>query len=161
MNIFVLDKDPVLAAKYQCDKHVVKMCLETAQILCTALRRYGVDTPYKAAHKNHPCTLWAGDSLTNFLWLYDHGVALCKEYTLRYGKVHKSEAVINSTLDKSGILPSKGPTPFAQAMPEVYKDECPVTAYRNYYLGEKLVFSKWKTQTPYWVKKVVDLGYQG
>lgn len=157
MNIFILDKNPALAAKYQCDKHVIKMCLETAQILCTALQRYGVETPYKAAHKNHPCTLWAGNSRANFLWLYLHGMALCEEYTKRYGKTHKSQAVIEDAYSKVEVLPIAGLTPFVQAMPDVYKNECPVTAYRNYYLGEKLGFSTWKTQTPYWVKKVVDL----
>ena len=74
MNIFVLDKDPKKAATQQIDKHIVKMPLESAQMLCAALARHGrEDTPYKATHKNHPCTLWAGESQGNFRWLVKHG----------------------------------------------------------------------------------------
>ena len=82
MNIFVLDLDPKKAAIQQIDKHVVKMPLETAQMLCTALGRHGLEgTPYKQAYKKHPCTIWAGDNRNNFQWLVKHGIALSEEYT--------------------------------------------------------------------------------
>ena len=42
MNIFVLDESPVTSAQMQCDKHIVKMPLETAQMLCSVWHRYGV-----------------------------------------------------------------------------------------------------------------------
>ena len=90
MNIFVLDECPVISAQMQCDKHVVKMPLETAQMLCSVFHRHGLGdkVPYKEAHRNHPCTLWAGDSADNFIWLWKHGMELCFEYTRRYNKIH-------------------------------------------------------------------------
>ena len=92
MNIFVLDYNPTRAAKMQCDKHVVKMALETAQLLCTAFP--GGTAPYKLTHFNHPCAIWCRESLKNYNWLIDHGIALCDEYQHRYGKTHKSKEVI-------------------------------------------------------------------
>lgn len=151
MNIFVLDKDPIKAATSQCDKHVVKMILETAQMLSTVLSDYDVDLGYKPTHRNHPCTLWTGMSRENFEWLVKHGMALSDEYTSRYGKVHKSRAIIESSQDYIQRLPSKGLTPFAQAMPEQFKDPCAVKAYRSFYLGEKLSFATWKRNKPNWI----------
>ena len=150
MNIFVLHKDPTTAAKMACDKHVVKMILETAQMLCTAGIARGHDMPYGATHKKHPCTLWAGKSKGNWDWLIQHGLALCAEYTTRYGKVHKSQRIIEYCRDIDIHFDNHSMTPFAQAMPEEYKNECPVTAYRAYYHGEKAYFAKWKTQAPDW-----------
>ena len=94
MNIFVVDEDPVVAAQQLCDKHVVKMILETAQMLCTVARNHGHEAPYKVAHPKHPCTLWVGKSAANWQWLIDHGLAMAAEYTRRYGRKHKSEEVI-------------------------------------------------------------------
>lgn len=143
MNIFILDKCPVKAAQYQCDKHVVKMCLETAQILCTALRESGVDHDlYKSTHKNHPCTLWAMESTANFCWLIEHGQQLCIEYTHRYGKRHKCQDVIEQikVMASFGLPMDIGPmTSFAQAMPDEFKNEDAVQAYRDYYRLDKMV----------------------
>ena len=150
MNIFVLHHDPQVAAEMMCDKHVVKMILETAQMLCTVIASHGHDTPYRPTHRKHPCTIWAGESQANWNWLVTHGLALCSEYTKRYGKVHKSERVIKWCRDSNINLSCVYLTPFAQAMPEEYKNECPVTAYRAYYRGEKAHFAKWKTQEPDW-----------
>ena len=95
MNIFVLDEDPWTAAISVCDRHSVKMPLETAQLLCTSLATHGVlDTPYKPTHKNHPCTQWASLNRSNFDWLVAHGYALCRTYELRYGKKHNCLEVI-------------------------------------------------------------------
>ena len=69
MNIFVLDEHPYKAAKYHCDKHVVKMILESARMLCTVHRRYALWAPYKPVHQKHPCTLWVGESVQNYSWM--------------------------------------------------------------------------------------------
>ena len=150
MNIFVLHEDPKIAATMACDKHVVKMILETAQMMCTVVASYGYDTPYRSTHAKHPCTIWAGESRTNWNWLMDYGLALCAEYTKRYGKVHKSQSVIHYCRDANIGLPHTNLTPFAQAMPPQYRNDCAVTAYRAYYHGEKADFATWKTQTPDW-----------
>ena len=150
MNIFVLEDDPIKSAQSQCDKHVVKMILETAQMLCTVAHRQGFDAPYRATHKNHPCTIWTRQSKQNWDWLVKHGLALCEEYTERYGKVHKSQQHIEWCQSLSIRLPDTGLTPFAQAMPPQYKNKCPVTAYRAYYKGEKSGFATWKRNKPRW-----------
>ena len=82
MNIFYLDKDPVKAAQLQYNKHVVKMILESAQMLCTVHRYFGnEDVPYKSTHLNHPSTVWARTNNRNYMWLYQHMMALGDEYT--------------------------------------------------------------------------------
>ncbi len=150
MNIFVLDRDPIVAASMMCDKHVVKMILETAQMLCAAGIAKGYDMPYGATHTRHPCTLWAGESKGNWDWLIEHGLALCSEYTLRYNKTHKSQSVIEHARDMDIAFDKQELTPFAQAMPAQYKNECAVTAYRAYYMGDKARFATWKTESPDW-----------
>ncbi|HAW80963.1 MAG TPA: hypothetical protein DCX27_15355, partial [Balneola sp.] len=92
MNIFVLDKNPNEAARQACDKHVVKMILESAQMLCS-VHPEGT-APYKRSFYNHPCTKWVRETDKNYDWLVDHALALCSEYTKRYGKTHKSEEII-------------------------------------------------------------------
>ena len=121
MNIFVLDNNPHVAAMYACDKHVVKMILESAQMLCS-VHPEGT-APYKRSFYNHPCTKWVRASSENYDWLIEHARALCTEYTRRYGKVHKSEKVIDWCDANRPELPDVGLTPFAQAMPEDYKNE--------------------------------------
>ena len=84
MNIFFLDEDPTMSAQYHVDKHVVKMILETAQLLCGVHHATAPDNtyvPYKLSHKNHPCSIWARTSLSNYLYLCELGLELCKEYT--------------------------------------------------------------------------------
>ena len=151
MNIFAVDTDPKIAAQQLCDKHVVKMILESAQMLCSVFPNG--DAPYRRAFYNHPCTKWARESAENYEWWLDHAYAMCQEYTRRYGKVHKSLDAISwcgSNYHKLNI-PRKGLTKFAQAMPEQYKNSCGVTAYRSYYNGEKAYFAKWsKRETPSW-----------
>lgn len=146
MNIFFLDADPALAAQMQHDKHVVKMVLETAQILSSVQHQHGaaVAPLYKPTHAQHPCVKWAGASTCNYDWLVAHGIALAAEYTYRYGKVHKSAEVILRCVDRPYRLPVLGPTPPAQAMPDEFK--CPhnaVQAYQAYYLGRKVEQSRW------------------
>ena len=128
MNIFVLDNDPRVAAAQHCDKHVVKMILETVQMLSTVRDRYGESAPYKPSHKNHPCTLWAGAS---------------KEFESRYGKKHLSSIRLLEIVDPPESMPSLGLTPFAQAMPADYKCADAVEAYRTYYINDKMRFATW------------------
>ena len=143
MNIFYLDKCPDKAARLQYNKHVVKMILESAQMLCTAHHCYGdkdqvENVPYKQAHLNHPSTIWTRRSKSTYMWLYNHMIALGDEYKKRYGKTHLS---ITKCKDFLAIPPRhiqgddwcQPP----QAMPDEYKDECSIQAYWNYYIGEK------------------------
>lgn len=95
MNIFALSANPIEAAKLQCDKHVVKMILETAQMLSTAHRELGSkiseELLYKKTHVNHPSAVWLRKSWPNYRWAVAHFEALCDEYTFRYKKVHLSD----------------------------------------------------------------------
>ena len=141
MNIFYLHRDPVKAAQIQYDKHVVKMILESAQMLCTAHHVYGNpdDVPYKQAHLNHPSTIWARRSRTTYMWLYDHMIALGKEYTKRYGKEHLTIIKCRDFLSTppAHIQGDEWVEP-PQCMPDQYKvPGCSITAYWNYYEGEK------------------------
>jgi hypothetical protein len=151
MNIFVLDHCPNTSAHMVCDKHAVKMVLETAQMLCSAMSKHGLHAPYKATHKNHPCTLWAGHTNDNFRWLCEHGLSLCETYTDRYGRQHKSQSVIEFCALFAHKLPTGLITDHPQAMPDKYKGECAIEAYRAYYKGEKAYMARWKyTDQPYW-----------
>lgn len=158
MNIFVLSKFPELCALYHCDKHVVKMILESAQMISTAIRLttdvspYQDEVLYKKSFQNHPSAIWVRESFGNYTWHLRLWNSLCREYTYRYGKVHKSYSRLNllfnsnkPNFDKVGI------TPMPQCMPEEYKNPSTVKAYRDYYIGEKYSFAKWTRRTePEW-----------
>lgn len=155
MNIFVIDQDITECARAHVDKHVVKMILETTQLLNNAMIVGDANyTPvYKPTHKNHPCSLWACESLDNFQWLLTLGLALCEEYTYRYCKTHKCQAILESFKIPSAILklPKVGMTPFKLCMPDTYKVEDAVESYRNYYRGDKAYIAKWtKRNQPNW-----------
>ena len=165
MNIFYLSPDPVEAAEMHLDKHVVKMILEVAQMLSTAHRLIDGDDNiidpiiYKATHKNHPCAKWCRESLSNYKWLYNHFCALCDEYTYRYGKVHMTDTKLRHVL----CIPPKGIqdngfTELAQAMPDEFKHDDPVVAYRNYYIGAKNKFAKWtRRPKPEWYQLLSEV----
>jgi hypothetical protein len=95
MNVFILDKDLNKNAEYFCDKHIVKQILEQTQLLCSVY--YFTDNIpeniYKLTHKNHPCSVWVRQSLSNWIWLRDSTFALCREYTYRYNKIHSCEII--------------------------------------------------------------------
>lgn len=154
MNIFVLDTNIERCARFHCDQHVVKMILESVQMLCTVLNKRGESTPYRSTHVHHPCVLWAEMSYDNFDWLRRLAIALNREYRYRFNKPedHKSIAV----LDKIAAIKfeSCGLTPFAQAMPAAYKVRGDaVSAYRRFYIAEKLEFARWtRRRVPAWVK---------
>lgn len=145
MNIFVVDRDPRKAAGFLCDQHVVKMALETAQILSTAARdRRGLDIGYKPTHRKHPCVLWAGDSDANLWWTVRHGIELCMQYARRYSKAHACQKVILALSDAMSNPASQEPTEFVLCMPDEYRGPDPVEAYRTYYKREKARFARWR-----------------
>ncbi len=180
MNLFILDKDPVLAAQLQCDKHVVKMIVESAQMLSTVHRMLDgrqtrvasksgrtqvkawvlpddrEDVLYKAVHMNHPCTVWTMQSSWNYAWHYSHFVALCDEYTYRYGKVHSTDTLLRKPLSSMPAKMKIGPkTPFALAMksnPECMHPNDPVRSYREFYQTKQERFKMaWtKREVPEW-----------
>lgn len=153
MNIFYLDEDPIVAAEYLCDKHIVKMCVETAQILSMVSWYYNIAAHYKNSkqYRNHPCVLWARYSLDNWEWLILHGLAIGEQYTLRYKKIHKSLAVIEQCYNYGGRSNKIGFTYPSLCMPEKYKQLNPVLAYRQYYIYEKSSFAKWRLgNIPFW-----------
>ena len=156
MNIFFLDYDVKKCAQYHVDKHAVKMILETSQLLCGVHWVIGKEAPYKLSHKNHPCSIWTRESLSNYLYLCELGLELCKEYTYRYGKRHKSQEVIEWCLINKPNIPDIGFTKPAMAMPDEYKVKSVVESYRNYYMGAKSGLAVWKNrEKPEWfsVKK--------
>ncbi|GJL76951.1 pyrimidine dimer DNA glycosylase/endonuclease V [Nitrosomonas sp.] len=152
MNIFILDKDIEKCAQYHCDQHVVKMILESVQMLCTALNKKGFATPYKSTHIKHPCVLWVELSFGNFSWLKSLALALNTEYRFRFERDsdHKSIFALNEISNYS--YDNRGLTEFVQAMPDKYKvPGDAVKAYRQFYLGEKMGFAKWtKRSVPEW-----------
>ena len=143
MNIFYLHPDPAKAASFFYDKHKVKMILESAQMLCTAHHCYGdskqqSNVPYKQAHLNHPSTVWARRSRTTYMWLYDHMIALGREYTKRYGKHHLTITKCRDFLSMppSHIQGDEWVEP-PQCMPDEYKADSSLIAYWNYYEQDK------------------------
>jgi hypothetical protein len=156
MNIFVLDENPQVAAEMHNDKHVVKMILETAQLLCGVHHMTNQSSsdqvPYKLSHKNHPCAIWARECVENYIWLCDLGLALCSEYTYRYGKRHKSQDIIEWCLINTPNIKEVGNlTPFALAMPDECKRISAVESYRQYYITHKRAISTWKNRDkPNW-----------
>lgn len=167
MNIFYLDKDPVVAAQMQCDKHVVKMILESAQMLSTAHWILESDNPlneslglYKPTHKNHPSTKWARSSAENYFWLYNHFVALCDEYTYRYDKVHLSDKKLRGALLHLPMKISNAQFDAPPlAMPDEFKAIDAVQAYRAYYQSKQDAFKMtWtRREKPEWFKENADI----
>ena len=161
MNIFYLDSNPKLAAEYHLDKHVIKMILESAQLLCTA--HIIIDKVssaeknlYHLTHINHPCSVWARTSINNYMWLYNLFTSLCDEYMFRYEKMHKTDVRFRHVLKTPPVnmLNVEFTSP-AQAMPIKYKNSDSILAYRNYYINEKYKFASWKKrETPFWFKSV-------
>ncbi len=161
MNIFYLDKNPAKAAEYHCDKHVVKMILESSQMLCTAHRILSSEEfcdnrgLYKLAYQNHPSTVWARENYVQYRWLYNLYEALLTEYTKRYKKSHASGR-LREALELSPIEINTGPFKEPpQCMPDEYKVKGnSLIAYRKYYKGVKSYFAKWAySDTPWWWEK--------
>ena len=160
MNIFLLADHPVDAAQMQCNKHVVKMPTENAQILCSVFWQHNIPAPYKLTHNNHPCNIFARRSSANFDWVVTHGLALCYEYTYRYQKVRKSQAVIEWCQANKRLLSfsESDLTAFPIAIAEDkicrkhpdFNSADAVHKYRLFYIYDK-PFAKWtKREAPMW-----------
>lgn len=178
MNIFYIDHDPVQAAEWMVDKHVVKMILESAQLLSTAHRvldgrqvegvkvnlekktarktkAWVLDDSrdsvlYAATHINHPSAVWCRNSIENYTWLVDHFFALMGEYTYRYEKQHKCYGEISYMLQSPPKnLHEYDWTPMPSCMADEYIiSNEPLTNYRNYYRIGKSKLHKWKNRQP-------------
>jgi hypothetical protein len=161
MNIFFLDRDPAKAAGYHCDQHIVKMAVEYAQLLSTALHETGStlnEWVYKPTHQHHPCSIWVAQSLSHWAWLWKLGHHVGNEYTRRYHKIHQSTRVLRC-LPVPNKLPELGwLSDPPQAMPDEYKAENTVVAYRNFYLKDKVRFARWHKSTPptWWHKTLTQ-----
>jgi len=155
MNIFALDINPRKASIYHTDKHIVKMPLETAQMLCTASFITGSKPKkYKPCFANHPCSVWARESLDNYYWLAELGIYLCEEYKFRYGREHSCFSVIQSCYDDVPNIRSIGLTKHKLAMPDDCKQDDAILSYQNYYNNYKTHLFNWtKRKTPYFVNK--------
>ena len=145
MNIFVIEGDIntgeidwVESAKSQDNYRVVKMILESCQILSTVLNEQGVDAPYRSFNPKHPSCLWAAESADNFEKLSIHCRAMLEEYTERFGKTHKCAAVLRQITELYDVdrFPQTEPTPIRMAMPDNFKCGNPVKSYRRFYASK-------------------------
>tara|TARA_R110002020_G_scaffold334896_1_gene550128 strand:+ start:1119 stop:1589 length:471 start_codon:yes stop_codon:yes gene_type:complete len=156
MNIFYINTDPKTAAKELADDHVRKMQIESAQMCSTAHWETGGTAPYKRAHKNHPSTKWARESIHHYRWLIEHGLEICYEFKKRYGKSHKTKEVLLWLKQNEPNIPDNGFTPPPQCMPEEYKDDNTLDAYKKFYILDKVKTKKlnWKklNNKPTWIK---------
>lgn len=187
MNVFILDTDPVLAARAHNDVHVRKMIVESGQMLSTTYRmltgeeqrrpsasgktmqRYWKiedeldDILYKAVHFNHPCTVWTRQSKAHWDWHLALFNALCDEYTFRSGKVHETDRKLRDILNSLEMeFPTDKFLGFAVAMdqyPHCKVPNDPVQSYRNYYVDQKLRFTAYtKRETPEWLAPFLESG---
>ncbi len=161
MNIFYLDCCPAHAAKDHCDKHVVKMILEYAQLMSTAHHVLDGDKAspllYKQTHKNHPSAVWTRQSRMNYTWLLHLWLCLLQEYTHRYGKQHKTSRLKPLLTRLPSGIPNGNFGEPPQCMPEEYKEASTVNAYRSYYRTAKASVAEWRyTPTPIWYEKGQD-----
>ena len=162
MNIFFIDRCPIKSAQQLCDKHVVKMVLETAQMCSTAMHEWDqakhMKHVYKSAYVNHPMTVWVRDNIHNLGWAVLHGLAIGREYKYRYGKDHKSTKVLEEInevfrdrliwADENISLHTTPP----QCMPDEFKCDDYVEAYRAYYRKDKRYILQWTGRpVPEWV----------
>ena len=162
MNIFYLDSNPRLAAEYQCNKHVVKMILETAQLLSTAHRVLDEGcniSPllYKATHKNHPSAIWVRSGADQYRWAFDHFCFLLQEYYYRYDKIHKSDSLREHLIDAPLNIDWEAPwSEPPLCMPEEYKSHDTVTeCYRHYYaIAKKDLLQYKRRDPPYWLANI-------
>lgn len=157
MNIFYLSHDIKECAQYHVDKHVVKMILEYSQLLSTAhqILDNGIDIDpilYKATHKNHPSAIWARLNSENYKWLYSLLTELHREYTYRYGRIHKSSELLDALAKLPRNISIGNFTQPTPAMPEQYIQSDSIQAYRDYYRGEKTRMHNWKNrEKPQWL----------
>jgi hypothetical protein len=167
VNIFYLDPDPRIAASYHCDRHVIKMILESAQLLCTAHRVLDGDDAfvhpyphmeqslYKCTHRQHPCAIWVRESEANYHWLYRLMTELNAEFVRRYNKKspHATIVKLSKHLESwpENMDWRPGFTTPPQCMPEELRGPDCVEAYRRYYVANKASIASWtNTPIPFW-----------
>jgi hypothetical protein len=160
MNIFYIDKDPIVAAQQLTDDHIRKMQIESAQMCCTTHWAVGGTAPYKKAHFNHPSTIWTRQSIQHYDWLVKHGLEICREFTLRYGKYHKTQDVLEWLQINKPNLPNVKFIDPPLCMPDQYKKENAIQAYRTFYVKDKLAIKglDWKKipeKKPSWINEYV------
>lgn len=168
MNIFFLSKDPYEAATMMYDKHVVKMVVETAQLLSTAHRILDGDDKfrlndareeilYRCTHRNHPSAVWARTSVENYNWLVDHLDGLLHEYTHRYNKRHKTQRLLHTLSSPPLNLKAWDWTTPPSCMPDHYVTGDYVSNYRKYYQTDKAYLRAYKNrQEPEWLMELHD-----
>jgi len=184
INIFYLDNNPKICAEMHCDKHVVKMIIEYAQMLSTNhryldgqmyfeksantgrnIKRWKLDDDredhmYKVAHLNHPSTVWARKSKKNYIWLYELWINLCQEYTYRYEKIHLTQTKLENYLNRVPNNIPDGewtqPTPAMAHVPQCIVPNDSLQSYHNYYIEDKVKFATWKKrEIPEWFQRAV------
>ena len=167
VNIFVVEENPVNAARSLCDKHINKMTVESVQMLVSALRRHGATdsdvplttkgTPHRGGYSNHPSTVWAGESSANFSWLFDHAVALCDEYTFRFNKEHACLKQLDKIVDSVSFIPDGDLTDVALCVGDDFHKRLgfkhteiskAVDIYREFYIIDKAEFARWEKGRP-------------
>ena len=171
MNIFYLSHKVSQCARWHCDRHVVKMILETTQLLYTAKWLLSSipdfsDAPYRKGteergyrpikNQKHPCAIWTRQSLDNYVWLCEFGLALCKEYRHRYGasKRHSCEDHLQWLYEfPPDNLHPTGWTEPLKAMPDEYRiSKNSLISYREYYRkGKKHLLTYTKRHRPHWL----------
>jgi hypothetical protein len=161
MNIFSTSNDPDQSARWLVDKHCVKQGLESVQLLCTAYHEQGIEAPYKSSHRSHPSSIWTRTSWDNFQWLIAHAHAIFDEYTARYGKIHKSQAVLEWCEDHAHLLgfDDFDLKPFAIAiagdcecrkLPN-FESLSATEKYIKYIILDKKHIHAWKRNKPDWI----------
>lgn len=153
MNIFYLDYDIHKCVQAHCDKHVVKMILESAQLLSSVHHCTGTGTEqmYKLTHKNHPDAIWARQSTENYAYLISLAILLGEEYTFRYGKVHRSIGIIEPMGFPTGVPDGVFTHPPKCVHDDFKGIDDVVEAYRAYYKRDKAYMCTWKKrEVPEW-----------
>ena len=148
MNIFATSPCPIFCAQYLDDKRVVKMTLETAQMLSTAITERGGEGPYRRAYWNHPCTKWVRETRCNYDWTLRHFQALCDEYKKRYGRTHACASHLVTFADGADLMPDGWITSFADCSLQDSGD----SVYERY---RKCLAEKWRNdkRKPTWYGK--------
>tara|TARA_R110000824_G_scaffold188779_4_gene370150 strand:- start:5897 stop:6412 length:516 start_codon:yes stop_codon:yes gene_type:complete len=161
MNIFAIEGsnnniDWVKSARSQDNYRVVKMILESCQMLCTTLNEQAEKqiTPYRSTHKNHPSTKWVRASSTNFEFLVEHTMAMLEEYTKRFGKIHKCTSVLEKCIElcDPSLFPQQDSTPLPLAMPYEFHSDNIIESYRRFYASKPKIRYP-KNKIPSWFKK--------
>lgn len=159
MNIFYLHSDPEICAQYHCDKHVVKMILETWQMLriAHAVAKDPGEAFRASGWVRHPSSVWVRKSRANYDYAASLGMALCTEYTFRYHRTHAKEHIIRRQWKDNPFNDRKSFAPPPQVMPDIYKGPDTVIAYRNYYRNEKALFARYTNREfPPWFWKSLE-----